>query len=63
MGTPSDKKLINAISRESINPQTNAPNPPARIEAAMEEAKIHIDPFKPVNEQINGTMSIYSSPF
>ncbi len=47
------KIIISTISRESINPQTNAPNPPARIEAAMEEAKIHIDPFKPVNEQIN----------
>ncbi|MHB1439409.1 MAG: ribosome assembly factor SBDS [Cuniculiplasma sp.] len=47
------KIIINTISRESINPQTNAPNPPARIEAAMEEAKIHIDPFKSVNEQIN----------
>lgn len=47
------KQIINTISRESINPQTNAPNPPSRIEAAMEEAKIHIDPFKPVNEQIN----------
>lgn len=47
------KIIISTISRESINPQTNAPNPPARIEAAMEEAKIHIDPFKSVNEQIN----------
>jgi ribosome maturation protein SDO1 len=46
------KIIITTISRESINPQTNAPNPPARIEAAMEEAKIHIDPFKSVNEQI-----------
>ncbi len=47
------RQIINTISRESINPQTNAPNPPSRIEAAMEEAKIHIDPFKSVNEQIN----------
>ncbi len=46
------KQIINTISRESINPQTNAPNPPSRIEAAMEEAKIHIDPFKSVNEQV-----------
>ena len=47
------RAVINIISREGINPQTNAPNPPARIEAAMEEAKVHIDPFKPVNEQVN----------
>ncbi|EQB67557.1 MAG: ribosome assembly factor SBDS [Thermoplasmataceae archaeon] len=44
--------IIDTISREGINPQTNAPNPPNRIENAMEEAKIHIDPFKSVNEQI-----------
>ncbi|MGP6240107.1 ribosome assembly factor SBDS [Cuniculiplasma sp. SKW4] len=47
------RMVIEIISKEGINPQTNAPNPPARIEAAMEEAKIHIDPFKPVNEQVN----------
>ena len=47
------KMVIDIISKEGINPQTNAPNPPARIEAAMEEAKIHIDPFRPVNEQVN----------
>ncbi|MCL4350493.1 MAG: ribosome assembly factor SBDS [Candidatus Thermoplasmatota archaeon] len=47
------KMIIDMIVREGINPQTNAPNPPARIEAAMEEARIHIDPFKPVNEQMN----------
>lgn len=50
------KQIINTISRESINPQTNAPNPPSRIENAMEEAKIHIDPFKSVNEQINAVL-------
>ena len=47
------KLIIDMIVREGINPQTNAPNPPARIEAAMAEAKIHIDPFKSVNEQVN----------
>ncbi len=47
------KLIIDMIVREGINPQTNAPNPPARIEAAMAEAKIHIDPFKSVNEQMN----------
>jgi ribosome maturation protein SDO1 len=44
--------IIDTISREGINPQTNAPNPPNRIENAMEEAKIHIDPFKSVNDQV-----------
>jgi ribosome maturation protein SDO1 len=35
-----------------MNPQTGAPHPPARIETAMEEARVHIDPFKPVEAQV-----------
>ena len=46
------KQIINIISRESVNPQTNLPNPPIRIAQAMEEAKVHIDPFKSVEEQM-----------
>lgn len=40
------------IARNAINPQTSAPHPPARIEAAMEEARVHVDPFKSVESQI-----------
>ena len=46
------KQIIEMISRESINPQMNAPHPPLRIQQAMEEAKVHIDPFKSANEQL-----------
>lgn len=46
------KKIVNKIAREAINPQTGLPHPTRRIENAMEESKIHIDPFKPVDEQI-----------
>ncbi len=47
------KKVIAKITREAINPQTKTPHPARRIEIAMEEAKIHIDPFKSVDEQVN----------
>jgi ribosome maturation protein SDO1 len=47
------KKVIATITREAINPQTKLPHPARRIEIAMEEAKIHIDPFKSVDEQVN----------
>ena len=47
------KKVIAKITREAINPQTKLPHPARRIEIAMEEAKIHIDPFKSVDEQVN----------
>ncbi len=46
------KRIIMEISRNAINPQTGAPHPPQRIELAMEEAKVHIDPLKSVEEQI-----------
>ncbi|GAB6054763.1 ribosome assembly factor SBDS [Methanobacterium movens] len=47
------KKIVNKIARESINPQNGLPHPTRRIEKAMEEAKVHIDPFKPVDEQVH----------
>ena len=47
------KQIVKIISRESINPQTNAPHPPARISQAMEDAKVHVDPFKTANEQVD----------
>ncbi len=46
------KEIINRIMRNSMNPQTGTPHPPQRIENAMKEAKVHIDPFKPVSLQM-----------
>jgi len=45
--------VIDRIARISINPQTNTPHPPSRIEIAMKEAKVHVDPFKSVDELVN----------
>ncbi|MDP2768052.1 MAG: ribosome assembly factor SBDS [Candidatus Methanoperedens sp.] len=50
------KRVINIIAQNAINPQTKAPHPPARIEAAMDEAGVHIDPMKDVDEMVNITM-------
>ena len=47
------KQIISLIASNSIDPRTNAPNPPLRIENAMNEAKIGIDPFKSANDQLN----------
>jgi ribosome maturation protein SDO1 len=46
------RRIVMEIARNAINPQTSAPHPPARIEAAMEEARVHVDPFKSVESQI-----------
>ena len=47
------KELVSFISRNAVNPQTNAPHPPQRIENALNEAKVHVDEFKDVVEQVN----------
>jgi len=46
------RMVVNKIARESINPQTGLPHPVNRIENAMEEAKVKIDPFKSTDEQV-----------
>ena len=50
------KLVINKIAREAINPQTGLPHPPLRIENAMEEAKVKIDPFTSVDQQVKTTL-------
>jgi ribosome maturation protein SDO1 len=46
------KQVITAIARDAMNPQTKTPHPPQRIENAMDEAGVHIDPLKPVHLQV-----------
>ena len=46
------KQIITIISREAIDARTNSPIPYQRIELALEQAKISIDPFKKAEEQI-----------
>jgi ribosome maturation protein SDO1 len=48
-----DKKrqVIDFISRQAVDPKTNLPHPPARIENAMDQIRYQIDPYKPVEEQ------------
>lgn len=46
------KQVVAIIVKHAINPQTGTPHPPTRIELAMEEARVHIDPFKPANQQV-----------
>jgi ribosome maturation protein SDO1 len=46
------KQIIEIISRNSIDPRTNAPLPVQRVENAMEQAKVSIDPFKSASDQV-----------
>jgi len=46
------KQVVTLISKRFINPQTNLPHPPARIESAMEKARVHVEVFKSAEEQL-----------
>ena len=50
------RQVVHLIAMNAINPQTGTPHPPARIERAMEEAHVHVDPTKSVEEMVNITM-------
>jgi len=45
------KRVMDMILKNAIDPRTNAPIPPQRLELAMEQVKVHIDPFKPAEQQ------------
>ncbi len=47
------KQVIAILLREAIDPRTKAPHTQIRLENAMEEARIHLDPFKDPREQLD----------
>jgi len=47
------RQIVEWISRNCIDTRTRAPVPPQRVELAMQQADVTIDPFKPVEEQVN----------
>ena len=46
------KRIVDVIVKNAMDPKTKTPHPRQRIELAMEEVGIHIDPFKPVDQQV-----------
>ena len=50
------KQIINLIHRNAVDPKTHLPHPPARIEAALEEAKVRVDEFADVNKQMQDAL-------
>jgi len=50
------KQIVATIAKNAINPQTKTPHPPARIERAMEEGHVNIDPHKSVEELVKLAM-------
>ena len=55
------KQIIVFISRQCVDPRTNLPHPPLRVEQAMEQIHYSIEPFKPVEEQAKEIIKLLRS--
>jgi len=50
------KAVIAIISKNYVDPKTLLPHPPLRVEQAMQEARVTIDPFQDATEQTKGVI-------
>ena len=50
------KQIADTISRQGVDPKTGLPHPPQRIMNAMDEARVHVDPFRRSSDQIEGVL-------
>ena len=46
------KQIVNFISKTYVDPKSHLPHPPLRIEQAMEDGRVSIDPHKNAEEQV-----------
>jgi len=52
------QRVAHYIATNAINPQTKLPHPLTRIELALDEVKFHVDPFKPIEKEIDEAMRL-----
>ena len=55
------KQIINILAKTCVNPKTRTPHPPTRIENAMKEAKVMIDPTKSAEDQLKQIEAVINS--
>ncbi len=55
------KQVITFISRQCLDPRTNLPHPPLRVQQAMEQIHYSIEPFKPVEQQAKEIIKLLRS--
>ena len=46
------KQIVAIVSRRAVDPHSGLPHPPQRIDGALNETKVHIDPFKSAEQQL-----------
>ncbi len=54
------RQIVEFLSRNAVDPRTGAPHPPKRIEMALEEVGFPVDPFKPVEAQVQEAIKALS---
>jgi len=52
MTTEKRKQIITFIAKTFVDPRSHLPHPPLRIEQAISDARVSIDPFKSAEEQV-----------
>jgi ribosome maturation protein SDO1 len=45
------KQIVEFIAKNFVDPRSHLPHPPLRIEQAMDDARVSVDPFRNVDEQ------------
>ena len=50
------RAVVAIISKNYVDPRTSLPHPPTRIEQAMEEARVTVDPFQDATEQAKAVL-------
>lgn len=55
------RQIINIIARSYVDPKTHLPHPPLRIEQAMDECRVSIDPFKRAEDQVKNVVDALRS--
>ncbi len=46
------KQIVDFIAKSYVDPRSHLPHPPLRIEQAMDDARVSVDPFRNTDEQI-----------
>lgn len=46
------KQIVDFIAKSYVDPRSHLPHPPLRIEQAMDDARVSVDPFQNTDEQI-----------
>jgi ribosome maturation protein SDO1 len=52
------RRIITIISRSYVDPSTKLPHPPTRIENALSEIRVNIDPFNDAEDQVKDVVNL-----